>query len=304
MSRPIAIEAGSWSRGLVSEAVKKGGGVEVPLSEAEGMVFVGLPEKFEGLLDNAPNLKWIQLPWAGVEPYQKYLDSKYEWTCGKGVYAEPVAEMALTMILAGFRGLNQYVRAKSWQTPIGKNLLGARVLILGGGGICESLVNLLQPFQCEITVVRKHKKPLASGASVKIAETRDLEQLYPNADAVVLALALTPETQNIIDKRALDLMDEQAWLINVARGQHVCTDDLIEALKSGSIAGAVLDVTEPEPLPKGHALWKLKNCIITPHSANTAEMALRLLCPRVQENVRRFCAGEELLGPVSPELGY
>ena len=99
-------------------------------------------------------------------------------------------------------------------------------------------------------------------------------------------------------------MEPHAWLVNVARGRHVDTDALVRALGDGRIGGAALDVTEPEPLPDGHPLWSLPNVIVTPHTANTQEMAVPLLSARITENVRRFAAGEDLVGPVDGSLGY
>ena len=97
----------------------------------------------------------MQLPFAGIENFVHLFDDEHVWACGKGVYAEPVAELALTLGLAGLRGLATYSRAQSWEPPQGRNLLGGRVTILGGGGITTSLVRLLQPFNCHITVVRR-----------------------------------------------------------------------------------------------------------------------------------------------------
>ncbi len=125
-----------------------------------------------------------------------------------------------------------------------------------------------------------------------------------DADFVVVTLALTPETTGIVDATVLDAMPEHAWVINVARGRHIVTDHLVAALINGDIAGAALDVTEPEPLPDGHALWSMPNVIVTPHVGNTREMGLPLLAARVQENVRRFCASEELIGVVDVDAGY
>jgi phosphoglycerate dehydrogenase-like enzyme len=99
-------------------------------------------------------------------------------------------------------------------------------------------------------------------------------------------------------------MASHAWLVNVARGGHVVTDDLVAALEEELIGGAGLDVTDPEPLPSGHPLWRLPNCLITPHTANTAEMAEPLLTARIRENVGRYVAGESLVGAVDPDLGY
>ncbi len=115
---------------------------------------------------------------------------------------------------------------------------------------------------------------------------------------------MTPETHGIIDAAALAAMPDHAWLVNVARGPHVVTDDLVAALRDGSIGGAGLDVTDPEPLPDGHPLWTMPNVLITPHVGNTPAMAVPLLGARVTENVRRRIAEEPLIGPVDPALGY
>jgi phosphoglycerate dehydrogenase-like enzyme len=121
---------------------------------------------------------------------------------------------------------------------------------------------------------------------------------------VVLALALVPATVGVIDAGRLALMPEGAVLVNVARGRHVVTDDLVEALRSGHLGSAGLDVTDPEPLPDGHVLWTLPNAIITPHTANTVQMLLPLLTARIRENVGRWAAGEPLVGLVDPVAGY
>jgi D-3-phosphoglycerate dehydrogenase len=99
-------------------------------------------------------------------------------------------------------------------------------------------------------------------------------------------------------------MREDAWLVNVARGSLVDTDALVEALRSGAIAGAALDVTDPEPLPDGHPLWELDNVLITPHVATPPEAERRHFAARVKENVRRLAAGEELEGLIDPDGGY
>jgi phosphoglycerate dehydrogenase-like enzyme len=131
-----------------------------------------------------------------------------------------------------------------------------------------------------------------------------LHEALDGAVGVVLALALTPDTEGIIGRAELARMSERGWLVNVARGKHIVTDELVEALRGGVIGGAGLDVTDPEPLPDDHPLWSVRNCIITPHVANTPEMALPLLAARITENVRRWASGEPLIGLVDPSLGY
>ena len=174
--------------------------------------------------------------------------------------------------------------------------------ILGGGGITESLLRLLAPFDCHTTVVRNRVVSM-EGADEVLEADRYVDAL-PGADVVVLALSLTPDTEGMIGRTELELMDHDAWLVNVARGRHVVTDELVWALENHVIGGAALDVTEPEPLPGDHPLWSMANCIITPHVGNTPDMAVPLLAERITTNVRRFAAGEELIGPVDADLGY
>ena len=288
----------------LDDAVQAGGGEVVDLDEATALVWAH-PKDADSLAQTVrehPDIEWVQLPWAGVEPFTAVFDRDHRWTCAKGVYAEPVAEHALAMLLAGFRHLVGYARTGGWGPQVGRNLFDAHVVILGGGGITESLLTLLAPFRTEVTVVRRHAQRL-DGAT-RVVTTEHLDEVLPQADAVVLALAATPETRHIIGPKQLEAMPRHAWLVNVARGNHIDTDALVAALGAEQIAGAALDVTDPEPLPERHPLWSEPRCLITPHTANTAEMAQPLLARRITENVRRYAADEPLLGPVDPDLGY
>ncbi len=185
---------------------------------------------------------------------------------------------------------------------MGQNLVGANVVIVGGGGITASLLRLLGPFGCDVTVVRRRAEPL-EGAS-RMLTLEDLDDALAGADAAVLALALTEHTAGLIDRRRLDLLGERSLLVNVARGRHVVTDDLVAALRAGTVGGAGLDVTDPEPLPDGHPLWTFPNVLITPHAGSTPEMAVPLLANRVTENLRRWGAGDRLLGLIDLAAGY
>lgn len=304
MFRPRITVAPEGAPAWVREAVTAGGGELVEPAEAEGLVWFGGPDagRFEPVLAAAPDARWVQLPWAGVEPYLHLLDPDRTWTCGKGVYAEPVAEHALALALAGLRELPARAAASRWGDQGGRSLFEGRVTVLGGGGITEALLGLLSPFRCEVTVVRRHPSPLGGAASVVGPD--GLHGALSTADVVVIALALTPETIGIIDAGALARMAPHAWLVNVGRGAHVVTDHLVEALAAGVIGGAALDVTDPEPLPDDHPLWAEPRCLITPHTANTLEMARPHVMVRITENVRRFAAGEPLVGLVDLALGY
>ena len=285
-------------------AVHDGGGEVVGLDDAEAIVWADVsdPAGLSQAIAAAREASWIQLPWAGVETFGDLLDHDHVWTCGKGVYADPVAEIALALGLAGLREIHSYAAATSWSEQRGRNLLGARVTIVGGGGIAESLIRMLQPFGCHITVVRSTVQHMR-GVDDVLGSDR-LADALPGADLVVLALALTPETDGLIGADELGLMEPHAWIVNVARGRHIVTDDLVDALRRGVIGGAGLEVTEPEPLPEGHPLWTLDNCVITPHTGTTRAMADPLLARRVRENVARFAADDQLVGVVDVRAGY
>lgn len=288
----------------VRDAVAAGGGRVVAPGEATALVWTAArdAEGLGSLLKENGHLAWVQVPFAGIENFLPVLDDARVWTCGKGVYAEPVAEHALALALAGMRHVGGYARAKEWSGPVGRNLIGAAVTIVGGGGITESLVRLLQPFRCRITVVRRNIDHI-DGVDTVVG-TGNLVDALAGADVVFLALSLTPETTGIISRAELEVMEPHAWIVNVARGGHIVTDDLVWALGNGVIGGAALDVTDPEPLPAGHPLWGLPNCIITPHIGNTPEMAVPLLSERITTNVRRYIAGEPLIGLVDVRSGY
>ena len=303
-SRIAVLPAGV--RTFLGDAVVAGTGELSEPGDAVALVWTvtAAAEALDRVLKDHPNLRWVQLPWAGVEPYTDVIRAHADrtWTCGKGVYAEPVAEHALALALAGLRGLAHYARTTSWTGQRGHNLLGARVTIVGGGGIAESLLRLLGPFECDVTVVRRTPRPMAGASSV--VEHDRLDEALTGAEVVVLALPLLPDTVGLIARQRLKLLAPDACLVNVARGQHVVTADVVEALRDGTLGSAGLDVTDPEPLPDGHPLWTLPSAIVTPHTANTEEMALPLLSARITDNVRRWIAGEPLVGLVDPVAGY
>jgi phosphoglycerate dehydrogenase-like enzyme len=292
------------------QAVRQGGGEVVDDGEpADALVWSNFP--IDGLLDVLgahPGVRWAQLPMAGVERlFEQGVFSSPQadgvtWTCAKGSYARPVAEHALCLALAGVRELPERARAKSWGKPAGISLYGSPVTILGGGGITRELLLLLAPFGVHATVLRRDTEPVA-GAE-RTLPSAELHSALPQAQVVFVALALTPDTERVISAPELALMRNDAWLVNVARGRHVDTSALVSALQEGSIGGAALDVTDPEPLPDGHPLWSLPNCLVTPHTADTIEMVRPLYAQRVRENVERFAAGQPLVGLVDTAAGY
>jgi phosphoglycerate dehydrogenase-like enzyme len=290
-----------------AEAIRKGGGRVVTLHQnpvglvwTDGAATAGLRE----VLAAHPEISWVQLPQAGVEQVVEagVIDRQRRWTSAKGAYAEPVAEHALALLLAGLRQLPERARARSWGEPAGISLFDQPVTVIGGGGIGSALLRLFEPFRTQVTIVRKRPEPLA-GATRTLGVDR-LPAALAGQQAVILAVALTPRTRNLIGRAELAAMEKDAWLINVARGGVVDTTALLDALLSGQIGGAALDVTDPEPLPASHPLWNQPNCLITPHSADTEEMTRPLLANRIADNVQRLAAQQDLVGQVDPDLGY
>jgi phosphoglycerate dehydrogenase-like enzyme len=301
------IAVGPNARESVGKAVLEGGGEVVGLDDpADGLVWLSTSDVagLRAVLAATSSIRWVQLPWAGVEKLAAagLFDPALTWTCAKGAYAEPVAEHALMLALAGLRVLPRRITARSWGQAAGLSLFDEPVTILGGGGIATSLLQLLQPFRVRATVVRRTAEPV--DGAVRTLPQSDLHEALAGARCVFVALALTPQTERIIGAGELAIMGPGCWLVNVARGRHVDTDALVAALDSGTIAGAGLDVTDPEPLPDGHPLWDQERCIITPHTADTWEMVDRMLAARIRDNVTRFAAGQPLLGLIDPAAGY
>jgi phosphoglycerate dehydrogenase-like enzyme len=220
------------------EAVESGGGSVVGLSESPEVLVWLDSHGLAGLkdaLDVAPSVRWVQLPSAGVESVAEVIDKTRTWTCAKGAYARPVAEHALALALAGLRQLPSRLAARSWGPQAGTSLFGQRVTILGGGGITRSFLELLAPFEVEATVVNRSGIPVPGAAHT--VSVSALDGALPDTLVVVLALSLTPETRGIIGAQQLRLMNDTTWLVNVARGRHVDTDALVDALRQGPLRG-------------------------------------------------------------------
>src|SRR5699024_10781384 len=196
------------------------------------------------------------------------------------------------------------IRATSWGESYGTTLDGANVLIVGAGGIGSELVRLFSNLDTHITVLRRMPDPLPGADQTVSADHSDT--VLPQAKLRVLAAA-TPDTCQMFGPQQFDLMDDVAVLVNIARGNLVDTDALVSALSEGRIRSAGLDVTDPEPLPDGHPLWNEPNCIITPHTADTPPIVIRLLDERIKRNLTSLAAGtapDKLEGLVDTEAGY
>jgi phosphoglycerate dehydrogenase-like enzyme len=292
------------------DAVLAGGGRVEPLSDATtGIVWLSEKQSDDlaAILEANDGIQWVQLPWAGVDAFAdilaRFADRPYPlWTSAKGAYSEPVAEHALALTLALLRQFPQKVRASRWMEKTGTSIFGLNVTIIGAGGIATEIMRLLSMFDARITVVRRSAQPM-EGAEVTVT-TAELPSALRSADVVIIAAASTGETSRLLGEAEFRLMKETAVLVNIARGALVDTDALVDALRSGTIAGAGLDVTDPEPLPDGHPLFSESSCIITSHSADTPAMTAPLLANRIRLNVEALHSTAGFVGVVDPAAGY
>lgn len=301
--RKVSIEPKSFAE--YEQAVTAAGAELAPFdSDVAALIWTDYarPEALAELLSNNPQLEWVQLPFAGVDAFASVLSHPVRFTSAKGSYREPVAEHALALSLALARKLPERVMAKSWGKKFAVSLYDSHIVIVGGGGITEELLSLLAPFHTRVSVVRKHARPL-EGASEVVGFDR-LDEFVAQADFVILAAALTDETLYLFNDARFALMKPTAYLVNIARGKMVDSVALQAALENAQIAGAAIDVTDPEPLPDGHPLWNTPNLIITPHTADTNAQVIRLFCKRIDANVNAWMGRGSWVGEVDPELGY
>lgn len=305
---PIAI-LGTRCGEAVEPAVREAGGELAPLGAAtRGLVVLDdvAPERLGEALDAHPRISWVQLPNAGIDALAEVLVPHAErgvlFTSAKGAYAEPVAEHALALALAAMRRLPMRLRADRWGAREGRSLYGADVVIVGAGGIALELLELLAPFRCRTTIVRRSDDPVA-GADRTLA-VADLDEALATVDVLILAAAATAQTRSLIDAQRLALLPPHAVLVNIARGPLVDTEALADALEQGALYGAGLDVTDPEPLPDGHRLFRSERAIITPHSADTPEMVAPLLAERTRANAEGFLRTGVFVGRCDPRVGY
>ena len=212
------------------------------------------------LTKKMPNLKILQVPNAGYDDAMEFLRPGITLCNGRGIHDDSTAELAVGLTIASLRGFATFVRDQDKGEWVNKNydsINDRKIGIVGFGSIGSTIARMLSGFSVEIVAFTQ------SGRDNTISII-DLDKHLPSLDVVILILPLTKESKHLFDARRLALMKDGALLVNVARGPIVDTDALVKELNSGRIT-AGLDVTDPEPLPKGHPLWSAKGVLISPH---------------------------------------
>ena len=265
------------------------------------------------LIYDLPKLKLLQLHSAGSDDYAKlpiFSGKNAPILCNaSGCYGVTIAEHMVGFLLALLRDFLPYrdnMVKHEWKhvkTP--EVIYGKKALVIGMGDIGGHFARLLHAFGCEVYAIKR--TPTAPPEYIKEIHTlADLDALLPEMDFISLSLPQSPETTDIINARTLKLMKPTALVINVGRGTAVDDLALAEALNNGTIAGAALDVTEPEPLPSDHPLWDCKNCLITPHSSGKfyqRDPHLRIM-ELWRTNLEAFLTGATLRSVVNIKTGY
>jgi len=266
------------------------------------------------LVNAAAHATWVQVTSAGVErcmTTERIMNGDVILSNMQKMSSPVIAEHVIAMTLALARSLPQYINGMEsgkWMKRQGsiadgmQSIGGKRMLVVGLGGIGTEVARRAAALEMRVVGTRRssHEGP---DFVEYVGLSDELIELAADADFIVNALPLTAETTGIFNAEFFAAAKPGVHFINVGRGKSVITDDLVTALRSGQVAGAALDVTDPEPLPADHPLWQMPNVIITPHVSSNGGNSIRHMIV-LRENLRRFIAGDALLNVVDPELGY
>lgn len=286
---------------------------EARLAAVDAQVLIGFCD--EEILSGAPEVFWVQVFSAGVENCVSLAGmraGKRILTNGQRIGSPALAEHALALMMSLVRGLDVYHASQlqgAWQRNIElgagefMEIEGRTLLVVGLGGIGTQVAKKAHGLGMRVIATRGSRREGPDYVDyVGLAD--ELNPLAAQADVVINTVPLTDRTRGLFNAEFFSLMKPTAYFISVGRGGSTVTDDLVRALETGEIAGAGLDVTDPEPLPEGHPLWGMPRVIITPHTAGRSDKSRDRLYLLVQENLRRYVAGEPLLSVVDIERGY
>ena len=295
------------------EIVTVGSDQEAARAVADAEVLLG--SCAEEILAQGPRVHWIQVYSAGVDRCMgnaSLLQGDRILTNGQKIGSPALAEHAIALMMALVRALDVYHANQldgSWQRDVGMEgqdfieLEGRTVLVVGLGGIGTQVAKRAHGLGMRVIATRGSRREGPSYVDYVGLADETLE-LARQADIVINTAPLTDDTRGMFNALFFNAMKPTAYFVTVGRGASTVTDDLVAALNNGEIAGAGLDVTDPEPLPGGHPLWTTPRVLISPHTAGRSDKSRDRLFLLVQENLRRYVAGEPLLSVVDLERGY
>ena len=280
--------------------------------DADALVGVQLTPE---LLQRAKQLKWLHISSAGVEHhggqmglFPELIASDIVVTNAKNVYGPQIADHAFAFLLALTRRLNVTLPRQTLEEwPAGRDgmfeLDGKTAVIIGVGGIGSQIAQRAHGFGMKVIGVDVRDIPVSTNVQ-RVVPPDMLDEVLPEADVVFVSVPHTPKSQGMMGAREFELMKKGSYFIAMSRGKIYDHNALVKALDSKRLAGAGLDATDPEPLPKGHPLWKFPNVVITPHTSGGSDNLQARLDHIVKENIRRFGAGLPLLNVVDKKEGF
>lgn len=283
-----------------------GEGLDVALRDAD--IAIGVPSKRNNLEARAPRLQWLHHTSAGVDGLLPldWLPPAVALTNNRGAHghkAEQYMHMAYTALNVNLPRMIANQQARRWEQVFSPSIVSQTAVIIGLGDLGEAAARAARQLGMTVVGVRRHAK--ASPHADRVVTYDALDTVLPAADYVVLAVPLTAETRNLLDLRRLELLKPTAGVINIARAPVLDNDALRERLSAGKLAGAVLDVMEPEPLPADSPFWNTPNLIITPHiSCDDADNYVAISLDLWFRNLERFLRSEPLTASVDARLGY
>jgi phosphoglycerate dehydrogenase-like enzyme len=271
-------------------------GDEMPDSIAEVQFYVLPYLKGAEVLHRSPemtSLKVVQTLTAGVENFLPYVPDGVQLCNAAGVHDASTAELAIGLIIASGRRLDEFARNQAegrWRPEVGRSLADRRVLIVGYGHIGPAIERRLSGFEVA-SITRVARRPRTD--PVEVFPQQDLDRLLPEADVVIIIAPHTPETEGMFDAERLARLPDGALVVNVARGALMETEALVAETSSGRLRAA-LDVTDPEPLPPDHPLWRTPGVLISPHVGGASSAFFPRADRLVAAQLRRFANGEDL----------
>lgn len=257
------------------------------------------------------SVQFVQFAWAGIDALDEagiFKRSGLRWANAAGLYDDNVAESTLALLLGALHQYRRVTRDGSTTRDIAHEtqylVEDKTVAIVGAGGIGKKLLSYMAPFGVHTIAVNRSGRPVEGADETVPMADIESKNVWGRADVVVLLAPLTESTRGLVNADVLAQMKETAVLVNVARGPLVVTDDLVEALNNGTIAGAALDVTDPEPLPADHPLWDCDRCLMTPHTAGTPRFGKQRIGGLTLRNWEALQRGEAMPTEVDVEQGY
>jgi phosphoglycerate dehydrogenase-like enzyme len=287
-----------------------GGNVMAEIADADAFLGVITPEMYSA----AKNLKWVATMSAGVEnilwvPGAEALrNSNVVLTNNKEVQGIEIADHAFALLLYSSRRLFEYAMDKQQEvyarTPFqGIELRGKTALIIGVGGIGTNIALRAWAFGMHVIGVDPEDKPIVAYID-RIVKPDQLDEVVPLADVVFISAPDTPKSHKMFGGKEFDMMKQHSYFVAVSRGGVYDMNGLVRALDSRRLAGAGVDVMDPEPLPKGHPLWKFDNVMITPHVAGRSDHDNDRMLGTIKDNIRRFAEGMPMINVVDKQKGY